>query len=99
MATSAAVFTTNAFAAAPVVVNRTECDLDHLVGGGHEQRQRQCLHRRSRAGGGPGDADSLRRGPGRAEPLQVAVGSTGIIGVQLDAGFMAAGVKKAAAAI
>ncbi len=31
-AASAAVFTTNAFAAAPVVVNRTETDLTHLLG-------------------------------------------------------------------
>ena len=30
-AASAAVFTTNAFAAAPIVLDKTECDLDHLV--------------------------------------------------------------------
>ena len=98
-ATSAAVFTTNAFAAAPIVVNRNESDLGHLLAVVDEQRQRQRLHRASRGWWSPGPCrrPAPRRWACRA--ANVAVGSTGIIGVQLDADFMAAGARKAAAAV
>jgi glutamate N-acetyltransferase/amino-acid N-acetyltransferase len=97
-ATSAAVFTTNAFAAAPVVLDRTECDLSHLsavaVNSGNANA---CT-------GASGLAVARAMQTACAEALgmkraTVAVGSTGIIGVQLDAAFMAAGVTKAAAAL
>ena len=97
-ATSAAVFTTNAFAAAPVVVDRTECDLDHLVAVAMNSANANACT------GEPGLAVARAMQQACAEVLAaptsaVAVGSTGIIGVQLDAAFMAHGVKKAAEAI
>jgi glutamate N-acetyltransferase/amino-acid N-acetyltransferase len=97
-AASAAVFTTNAFAAAPVVVNRTECRLDHLVAVTMNSANANACT------GEPGLAAARAMQQACAEELGVetsgvAVGSTGIIGVQLDATFMAAGVRKAAAAI
>ncbi len=98
VATSAAVFTTNAFAAAPIVVNRTECDLGHLVAVAMNSANANACT------GGPGLGVARTMQTACAETLgvprsSVGVGSTGIIGVQLDAGFMAAGVTKAAAAI
>jgi glutamate N-acetyltransferase / amino-acid N-acetyltransferase len=97
-ATSAAVFTTNAFAAAPVIVNRTECDLGHLVAVAMNSANANACT------GVPGLAVARAMQQACAEVLAVpvsavAVGSTGIIGVQLDAAFMAAGVKRAAEAI
>ena len=98
LATSAAVFTTNAFAAAPVVLNRTEGRLDRLLAVAvNSANANACT-------GEPGlqVARAMRKacaeGLGLPEE-QVAVGSTGIIGVQLDARFMAAGVRKAAAEV
>ena len=87
------VFTTNAFAAAPVVLNRTECDLDHLVAVAMNSGNANACT------GEPGLAVARAMQQACAEELgvpaeQVAVGSTGIIGVQLDAGFMAAGVAR-----
>jgi glutamate N-acetyltransferase/amino-acid N-acetyltransferase len=97
-ATSAAVFTTNAFAAAPIVLSRTECDLSHLVAVTMNSANANACT------GAPGLAVARAMQTACAKalgvaPAMVAVGSTGIIGVQLDAAFMAAGVTKAAAAI
>jgi glutamate N-acetyltransferase/amino-acid N-acetyltransferase len=97
-ASSAAVFTTNAFAAAPVQLNRNESDLGHLLA----------------VVANSGNANACTGVPGLhvARTMQqvcaatlglaaanVAVCSTGIIGVQLDPAFMAAGVRRAAAAV
>jgi len=97
-ATSAAVFTSNAFAAAPIVLNRTECDLDHLVAVVMNSANANACT------GAAGLAVARAMQTASAEaldvpPRAVAVCSTGIIGVQLDADFMAAGARKAAAAI
>jgi glutamate N-acetyltransferase/amino-acid N-acetyltransferase len=97
-ATSAAVFTTNSFAAAPVVLDREACDLEHL---------RAVVMNSGNANactGEPGMTVAKAMQSACAEaldvaPASVAVGSTGIIGVQLDPEFMAAGARKAAAAI
>ncbi len=97
-ATSAAVFTTNAFAAAPIALNRTECDLDGLAAVAMNSANANACT------GVAGLAVARAMQAACAESLgvsaaKVAVGSTGIIGVQLDAAFMGAAVKKAAAAI
>ncbi len=96
--TSAAVFTTNAFAAAPVVLNRTECDLQHLVAVGMKSGNANACT------GAAGMAVARAMQETCAETLgvpraRVAVGSTGIIGVQVDASMVAAGMKKASLAI
>jgi glutamate N-acetyltransferase/amino-acid N-acetyltransferase len=97
-AASAAVFTTNAFAAAPIVLNKTECDLDHLVAVViNSANANACT-------GAAGLTVARTMQTACAEtlgvpPATVAVCSTGIIAVQLDAGFMAAGAGKAALAI
>lgn len=96
--TSAAVFTTNAFAAAPVVIDRSECDLGHL---------RAVAMNSGNANACTGEtglevARAMRDTCAvslRIEPYAVAVGSTGIIGVQLDGGVVTEGVKRAAAAL
>lgn len=97
-AASAGVFTTNAFAAAPVVLNKAECDLDHLVAVAMNSANANACT------GAPGLAVARAMQQACAEALdapasQVAVCSTGIIGVQLDTQVVAAGVKKAAAAL
>lgn len=97
-ATSAAVFTTNAFAAAPVVVTRTECDLDALVAVVMNSANANACT------GEPGLAVARAMQHSCAEalglpPTQVAVGSTGIIGVQLDAAVVTAGAQRAAMAV
>ncbi|MBN1628472.1 MAG: bifunctional glutamate N-acetyltransferase/amino-acid acetyltransferase ArgJ [Thermoleophilia bacterium] len=97
-AASAGVFTTNAFAAAPVLLNRTECDLDHLVAVAMNSANANACT------GEPGLVTARAMQQACAEALnasasQVAVCSTGIIGVQLDAEAVAAGVKKATAAL
>lgn len=97
-ATSAAVFTTNAFRAAPVIVDATECDQEHLVA---------VVMNSANANACTGEAGlEVARAMQRAcaEELGVAAGrvavcSTGIIGVQLDRDSMAVGARKAAAAI
>ncbi len=97
-ATSAAVFTTNAFAAAPIVLDKTECDLGHLVAVViNSANANACT-------GGAGLTAARAMQTACAEtlgvpPSTVAVCSTGIIGVQLEAGVMAAGAERAAAAI
>ncbi len=95
---SAAVFTTNAFAAPPVLVNRTECDLQHLVAVGMNSGNANACT----GDAGMAVARSMQKSCADAlgvPPAQVAVGSTGIIGVQLDAVLVAAGVKTAALAV
>lgn len=97
-AVSAAVFTTNAFAAAPVVLNRTECDLQHLVAVGMNSGNANACT------GEAGMAVARAMQKTCADTLgvpcaQVAVGSTGIIGVQLDASMVTAGMKKAVLAV
>ncbi len=97
-ASSAAVFTTNAFAAAPVVIDREECDLGHLVA---------VVINSGNANACTGEAGfAVARGMRQAcaeelgvPPRQVAVGSTGIIGVPLDANVATRGVRQAAAAL
>jgi glutamate N-acetyltransferase/amino-acid N-acetyltransferase len=97
-AASAAVFTRNAFAAAPIVVNLTECDLAHLVA---------VAMNSGNANACTGEAGlAVARAMQRAcadvlgvSPSAVAVGSTGIIGVQLDEALMAAGIGKATKAV
>ena len=97
-AASAAVFTTNAFAAAPVIVSRTECDLAHLsaviMNSGNANACTGPLGTATAQAMQTVCADAL------GEPSsRVAVCSTGIIGVQLDPSAVAAGAEKAAAAI
>ncbi len=95
---SSCVFTTNAFAAAPVVIDRQDCDLAHLVA--------------VVVNSGNANACTGARGLMVARAMQsscaatlgvsadrVAVGSTGIIGVQLDAAFMYAAAETAAASV
>jgi glutamate N-acetyltransferase/amino-acid N-acetyltransferase len=97
-ATSAATFTTNAFAAAPVVLDKTECDLGHLVAVAMNSGNANACTGTA----GLAVARAMQRACAQAlavAPSAVAVGSTGIIGVQLDAAFMAAAVAKAAAVI
>jgi glutamate N-acetyltransferase / amino-acid N-acetyltransferase len=97
-ATSACVFTTNAFAAAPVVLNRTECDLGHLVAVVMNSGNANACT------GASGLAVARSMQKACAEELgvsaaQVAVASTGIIGVQLDSGVVTHGAVKAAQAV
>jgi glutamate N-acetyltransferase/amino-acid N-acetyltransferase len=97
-AASAAVFTTNAFAAAPVVINRTETDLAHLLGVVMSSGNANACT------GEPGLVVARAMQKACAATLgvpqaNVAVGSTGIIGVQLDPERMAGGAAKAAAAV
>jgi glutamate N-acetyltransferase/amino-acid N-acetyltransferase len=97
-AVSAAVFTTNAFAAAPVVVNRTACDLQHLLAVGMNSGNANACT------GEAGMAVARAMQKSCADTLgvpssQVAVGSTGIIGVQLDGALVTTGMKQAALAV
>lgn len=98
LAASATVATTNAFAAAPVVVTRDETEPGGLVAVAiNSGNANACT--------GPAGlevARAMQRACAHAlsAPVRrVAVGSTGIIGVQLDAGFMTAATQKAAAAV
>ena len=97
-AVSAAMFTTNAYAAAPVVVTREECDLDHLVAVVMSSGNANACT------GEHGLAVARDMGATCAEVLgvprqRVAVGSTGIIGVQLDRDVVVSGVRKVAGAL
>lgn len=97
-AASAAVFTTNAFAAAPIQLNRGETDLGHLLAVVvNSANANACT-------GEPGLQVARAMQQACAEALgmpaeNVAVCSTGIIGVQLDPAFMAAGARLAATAV
>ena len=97
-AVSAAVFTTNAFAAAPVVIDRTECELVRLVGIAINSANANACTGEA----GLATARAMRKSCAealRVESARVAVASTGIIGVQLDAALVAGAVGKAAAAV
>ena len=97
-ATSAAVFTTNAFAAAPVIVVRDCCDLSGLVAVAMNSANANACT--GAAGVEVARATQSACAAALGVPAaKVAVGSTGIIGRQLDAGAMVAGVKTAAAVI
>ena len=98
-AASAAVFTTNAFAAAPIVVNRKETDLGHLLAVVMSSGNANACTGEPGLAGRPGYAEGRARSALGLPTANVAVGSTGIIGVQLDPDFMAAGARKAAGAV
>jgi glutamate N-acetyltransferase/amino-acid N-acetyltransferase len=92
---SAAVFTTNAAAAAPVRLTRGSSHCDRLravvVNSGNANA---CTGK-----GGLGDAAQMRRVAADAlalQPEEVAVASTGIIGVPLPIAKIAVGIDKAA---
>jgi glutamate N-acetyltransferase/amino-acid N-acetyltransferase len=95
---SAAVYTTNAFAAAPITVTREECETGRLVA-------LVINSGNANACTGPyGLTVARAMQTSCAEALgvpvaQVGVASTGIIGEQLDAAFMAEAATKAAAVI
>ncbi len=97
-ACSAAVFTPNAFAAAPVVVSRTETDTGHLMGVVMSSGNANACtgHAGMRVARAMQRACAETLGVGQKK---VAVGQTGIIGVQLDPQRMAAGARKAAEAV
>jgi glutamate N-acetyltransferase / amino-acid N-acetyltransferase len=97
-ATSAAVFTTNAFAAAPVLINRAETDLAHL------EAVVMSSGNANACTGEPGllVARAMQRTCAETLgvlPAKVALGQTGIIGVQLEAELLAAAAGTAAAAV
>jgi len=96
--TSAAVFTSNAFAAAPVIVTRDESDLNHLVAlVVNSGNANACT--------GPNGLEVARVMQAAAaatlglEAKSVGVASTGIIGVQLEKEFMDRASVQAAAAV
>lgn len=95
---SAAVFTTNAFAAAPVRVNQTECDLDHLLAVAMNSGNANACTGEQGLGVARVMQESCAVGLGIAK-ASVAVGSTGIIGVPLDEAMLAAGIRKASQAV
>jgi glutamate N-acetyltransferase/amino-acid N-acetyltransferase len=94
-AVSAAMFTTNAFAAAPIVLDRSECDLGGLtvivVNSGNANACTGAEGVSAARATQVAAADSLE-----CKAAEVAIASTGIIGVQLDAVRVAAGARKAA---
>jgi glutamate N-acetyltransferase/amino-acid N-acetyltransferase len=97
-AVSAALFTTNAFAAAPVVLDRTECDLGGFVA---------VVVNSGNANACTGDegivsARTTQTAAAEAlglDPVSVAIASTGVIGVQLDGKRAGSGARKAAAMV
>ena len=95
---SAAVFTTNAFAAAPLVLARAVCDLGGLVAVVMNSGTANACTGSSglAAAGAEQSAGAQELGIGSDK---VAVGSTGVIGRQADAPVMAAGAGKAAEAV
>lgn len=94
-AVSAALFTRNAFAAAPVVLDRAECDLGRLVA---------VVVNSGNANACTGEEGVLAARATQTavaetlgvNPRAVAVASTGIIGVQLDSARMVSGARVAA---
>ena len=94
-AVSAALFTTNAFAAAPVVLDRSECDLGGLtavvVNSGNANACTGERRRRRRAG-------ALKLRPPKRLGLRARLKwpshPPGIIGVQLDPVRVAAGARR-----
>ncbi|MEA2306407.1 MAG: glutamate N-acetyltransferase / amino-acid N-acetyltransferase [Solirubrobacteraceae bacterium] len=97
-ATSAARFTASGVLAAPVVVCQTRCDLEHLravavnSGNANAATGRAGLDEAARMQGAAGIA-------ARVDPAQVAVCSTGVIGVQLDGRKVVAGLLHAQGAL
>ena len=94
--TSAARFTRSGVLAAPVVLTRDRCSLDALravvVNSGNANA----------ATGGRGMDEAIRSQgaaamAARVDPSQVAVASTGVIGVPLDGGAVVRGIAKARA--
>ncbi|HLA82629.1 MAG TPA: bifunctional glutamate N-acetyltransferase/amino-acid acetyltransferase ArgJ, partial [Thermoleophilia bacterium] len=96
--TSAGVFTTNAFAAAPVIVTRDECDLSGLVVVVVNSGNANACTGEQGLGVARGMQSSCARVLG-VDARRVGVASTGIIGVQLDEAFMSAAAGSAAAAV
>ena len=96
--TSAGVFTTNAFAAAPVILDKTECDLGRLVAVAMNSANANACTGEAGLAVARAMQSACAQELG-VPPSQVAVCSTGIIGVQLDTEVVAAGVRKAAAAV
>ena len=97
-AASAAVFTTNAFAAAPILLDRAVCDLGGLVAVVMNSANANACTGST----GLAVADAMQSACAEAlgvDSSKVAVGSTGIIGRQADAAVMAAGAKRAAEAM
>jgi glutamate N-acetyltransferase/amino-acid N-acetyltransferase len=94
-AASAALFTTNAFAAAPVVLDRTECDLGGFAA---------VVVNSGNANACTGDAGLVAARATQVaasealglKPAGVAIASTGIIGVQMDSARVASGARMAA---
>jgi len=91
---SSAVFTPNAFAAAPVIVTRSVCDLGRLkavvINSGNANA---CTGEQ-----GIVAAKAMQEAAAKELGLtasEVALGSTGIIGVQLDSDAASAGARKA----
>lgn len=97
-AVSAAVFTTNAFAAAPVIVSRSECALDRLVAVAmNSGNANACTGER-----GLMAARATQEACAEALGVPVArvgVASTGVIGAPVDQDKAVAGVKMAAEAL
>ncbi|MCX8033453.1 MAG: bifunctional glutamate N-acetyltransferase/amino-acid acetyltransferase ArgJ [Thermoleophilia bacterium] len=95
LVSSGAVFTPNAFAAAPIVVTRDACQTGQL---------RAVVMNSGNANACTGQqgvlvADAMRQAGAEElglDPTQVAIASTGIIGVQLNRDRAVAGVRKAA---
>lgn len=92
------VFTTNAFAAAPILVSKQETNAGRVLAVAiNSGNANACT-----GANGLEVARAMQRACAESlglDPRAVAVASTGIIGVQLDAGFMATAVTKAAAAL
>lgn len=95
---SAVVFTTNAFAAAPIIVSRAECRLGQLVAVTmNSGNANACTGKQ-----GLIVARTMQRACAEAleaPAAQVGVASTGVIGVPLDPQSIAAGVRQAARAL
>jgi glutamate N-acetyltransferase/amino-acid N-acetyltransferase len=97
-AVSAALFTTNAFAAAPIVLDRSECDLGGLVALVVNSGNANACTGAEGVMAARVTQVAAAEGLG-LDPSAVGIASTGIIGVQLDAARTAAGALKAAAEI
>jgi glutamate N-acetyltransferase/amino-acid N-acetyltransferase len=94
-AASSALFTTNAFAAAPVALDRTECDLDGFVAVVVNSGNANACTGEEGIVSARAVQAAAADGLG-VETASVAVASTGIIGVQLDAVRAGTGAQKAA---
>ena len=93
--TSAARFTRSGVLAAPVLVTRERCAPRRAARGRRQLRQRQRRHRRARAGRRGQDAGRRGAWPAGSPADQVAVASTGVIGVPLDTRAVVGGLARA----